>query len=548
MTTPDWAIGPSAPGVHNLPAPSAAWENISADQQKQLWNKLLESVWQQFVLWVQGFLSPGPAGPQLQQFFADLQADVVAFIRDTTGIDLTNWDTFTASLAAADDAAQQWVQQIIAPFVALINPLLGIEEQQNLLVAGDFKDAISFSAPAGWVWDAAVGHTAVGSAKATASGVTLALVSNPIAVVEGQQLDVSVWLKWSGVTATGTAFKLDVVTYNGADLVGTTTIASVSSPATNQASWQELTDVWSAPSGVTAARLRLAVENTTAGNIWWDDATVTKLTLLQQQANDTQDSNQEVIDRGVNSFLGLFGSGRTLNNLSDAFDGQADTAAANAAMWAQIQAQLGPGNPDADDFERTASTLGANWDAYSTGTGTTVTDGHDAVIGGGALATFEVVCRRNLKQAQGDLQRVDIVLDSAPASFGANGHNDLWLRMTSFSSWATRTGIRFRYSGSGLWTLDWFTAGTATNLAAQTLIPISPKAATGGTLSFIAGAGGVARRFVAALNGREFMDVTEVGTTSQYGSSYRYRGFGGKAENLLIPFNPGKLRQWTATG
>lgn len=183
-----------------------------------------------------------------------------------------------------------------------------------------------------------------------------------------------------------------------------------------------------------------------------------------------------------------------------------------------------------------------NWDTYSTGTGTITCDGHDAVAAAGLLANYEFVARRNFKQAQGDDHGVEVVFSSAPGSLLlVNGHNDLWIRQSTFSSWATRTGVRFRYSATGLWTLDYFISGTPTNLAAETLIPINPKVAVASRMRFRA----VGRRFIATLNDVPFVDETEVGTGSPMGASYRYRGFGGKSE---VGINPGKLRQWTATG
>lgn len=191
----------------------------------------------------------------------------------------------------------------------------------------------------------------------------------------------------------------------------------------------------------------------------------------------------------------------------------------------------------------------SDWDVYSTGTGTLTCDGHNAVIAGGIAATYEVVARHNTRQAKGNYQKTEIVLDTAPGSLLlANGHQDLWLRMTNFTSWATRTGMRMRYSANGLWTLDWFLSGTPTNIAAETLIPISPKMAATSRFAFYAGLDPEPRRFIATLNDKPFMDETEIGTTSQFGASYLFRGFGGRSESLIAPTNPGKIRQWTANG
>lgn len=271
--------------------------------------------------------------------------------------------------------------------------------------------------------------------------------------------------------------------------------------------------------------------------------------LFNWSSTNQVGGTQEAMDRIYNAFMNITGSGRSQSNLSSAVGGAANAIAGTAALVAQWNAANGPGNPDSDAFERAAGTLGSAWNSYSTGAGTTVTDGHNAVMAAAALSTFEVVHRRNSVIAAGNAQKTELVLDSAPMGFIiGNGHNDLWLRMSPFTTWATRTGMRLRYSANGAWTLDWFNSGTATNIASSGLTFIFPPAAAGTTLSFYAGVGGVDRRFVAMLGAAPFMDVTEVGTTSQLGSGYVYRGFGGKSESLGINFDPGRLRQWTATG
>lgn len=232
-------------------------------------------------------IDPSVAMDQISQFFTDYGLQV---IKDLTGIDLSSWEALTQSLAAQSSAAQQFVESLLAQLVALLNPLLGIEEQQNLLAAGAFADAAALAVGTGWSWDGTTGKTANGSAKATASGITMGLLSNEIAVAEGQILALSVWLKWSGVTASGQAFKLDINKYNGTALTGTTTIAFTNNPATNQASWQQLSGSYTIPADVTSVKVRLVVQNTSAGSVWFDDATATKTTLLQQQAQELQDA------------------------------------------------------------------------------------------------------------------------------------------------------------------------------------------------------------------------------------------------------------------
>jgi hypothetical protein len=236
-----------------------------------------------------GQIDPSLVFAQITQMFTDYGIQV---IKDLTGIDISSWNAMIASLAAQSAAGQKLVSDVIAQFTAWLNPLLGIEEQKNLLAAGEFENAIALSGGVGWVWDSTVGRTQVGSAKASPTGAALTLLSNPIAVAEGQLLSVSVWVKWASVTASGQAFKLDVNTYSGDTLTGVKTIGAITDPVSTQSAWQHLSDNYTIPAGVTTVKVRLVVQDTTAGTVWFDDATVYKTTLLEQQSQQLQDDAQ----------------------------------------------------------------------------------------------------------------------------------------------------------------------------------------------------------------------------------------------------------------
>lgn len=292
-------------------------------------------------------------------------AEIITGIEDGDENDIGTWvNNLTQALGEFDLAdpdfnfdawAQNFVQKLLGPLAKYLNPLLGIEENPNLLANGGFQDIISISGGTGWAWDDGDGHTATGCAEATVSGPDMALRSNPIAVTEGQNLNVEVWAKWSGVVGTGDVIKLDMVQFLAGEEVSITTVDAVTNPATNQATWIELNDIWAAPAGVDTVRLRLAVENASAGVVKFDDAVVRKTTLLQQQANDNTDNMQETWDRATNAFSGLFGEGRTIDNLDDAIKGSVEGQIALKAILAQMAAADGPGVSDSDAFERTGT-------------------------------------------------------------------------------------------------------------------------------------------------------------------------------------------------
>lgn len=260
-------------------------------------------------------------------------------------------------------------------------------------------------------------------------------------------------------------------------------------------------------------------------------------------------------------FGGIFGlgggvSGVTQSQGFEAVAAQTDTLVGLSALVAQIQAGQDPAPSAADDFERVSTTnLGPTlWDQYASGSGTWATpNGHDASWSGNFSTDF--VCRYKLTQATTDAMTSTIVLGSTPDSnlvpLPANGHDDVWVRLGAFTSFATRTGVRLRVSGNGTWRLSAFVNGAEVVLLASGSLT---RPAAGAILSLTVG---TARNFVARLNGTVIpgSNVTEIGTASQLGAAFRSYGLGGRAEYVVFfipPFfwlsKPGSMRQWTAVG
>lgn len=155
----------------------------------------------------------------------------------------------------------------------------------NLLVEPGF-DALDAIAPgSGWVRDAGVGRTVLGCAKASANSILRELESIAIPVAEGESISLGAWVQWSGLAYTGTnPIDLTVNAYSGLSLVSRTSIATQTSPATNQFSWLNFFGSYTVPAGCDTIRLCFRVKATvTAGSIWWDDATLSKPTVTLPQ-------------------------------------------------------------------------------------------------------------------------------------------------------------------------------------------------------------------------------------------------------------------------
>lgn len=242
--------------------------------------------------------------------------------------------------------------------------------------------------------------------------------------------------------------------------------------------------------------------------------------------------------------------------VADAASGVAQSITGAQAGLAQLQAALSPGTPDSDDFERSASGnwTTTQWMVMEDGNGGDASlDGHNAIWAADYTKDSEMVARRLVKAASTDNQTVAVVLNSGIGYVtDGNAALDLWLRMSAFTTYATRTGVRFRFWGNKDWELASFNAGTKSVITSGT----HSKSVGSGTFSFEAGQSLAARRFVAKINAEPIMDFTEAGTTSLIGAAYRNRGAGLRGEYSVLGYialplqeiQPCSLKQWTATG
>lgn len=537
-----------------------------------------------------------------------------------------------------------------------IGNLLGVlnignisNKPQNMLDNPDFREAISLVGGGIWTYDAVDGKTVPGCAVTTANGVVPRILrSNAIEVAEGDELDLGVSVKWSGLAYTGTApIKLQVVhlVYNPVtqefDEGSTVDAVTVASPGANQSTWLDwLDDDYVVPAGVTHICLQLYVgANATTGTVKFDDGLVLKTGLLQMlwigglleqfleifgvfgnttgglaglstgmallqnlvsnllslvglAGFDLDDLNKSPMLFNPSSFLSTFITNgmNPLNlledniirnffkqfldqitsvlrlipfvgdSIADSLEGfeegmaaQTDTVIGTAATTSQILAALGTGNPAADDFERTDLT--ARWRVIKSNGGSVSVNGHDLVMSHDDQTDFILLDTEEL--AGSDYQTVEITLGSAPGFDtvlldSAYGGNDAIVRASNFTTWATRTMVRCRWlSNRNIRLSAWVNGSEVVTLYNATV----SSASAGSRLSVQAGVDGNPRRFVIRVNGSVIPngDIVESGTASQYGASYRYRGLGGRTDILGIPPlaatpDPGKLKQWTATG
>ena len=482
-------------------------------------------------------------------------------------------------------------------------------------------------------WDATQFHTLPGgSAKVVADGSGAKdLLSNMVRVSEGQPLHLSGWVKWSGLTGTGTPIQLGLTNYLNGTAVSQPNIATHNVvPASTD--WLQLQGDYTVPANVNGVRLRLTVAAAaTAGTIWWDDTHLSKRGLLPQPLilgsvgatllDDLQEARDDIltnasaildrvlhseyvnllealdptgtleaIEDRLDSFLDHFSplnasninAGNvalgfledvrtTLNTIytrlfnhstpgsdqhtlaSNALAHVSDTLAGLTSQVTKLTNQLSTGAYANDDFERTASSLGANWDvAYPDGTGGTVRcDGHNAYFSKSGTADRIYVCRYTPLTTLTDDQIISTTLNSKaenPLLSGLTGnpaYNDVLGRMGTgdMATAANRNYIRFRIGDGNAW-LYRVIGGAQSEISHDTYSGADPG--PGSALTLVCGKDGDHRYLEARHNGNSVTGATDTG--HMMGGAFRKCGFGGYARNwpvFLTQSAPGAVRMWT---
>lgn len=194
----------------------------------------------------------------------------------------------------------------------LFNPKAG--EEPNELKNGSFDGDVSLESDE-WEHDPTVGRTKPGSARTTGNGNRRQLLSNTIAVAEGQKLDVDGWARWSGVSrsAAGPAFTIELLLFRDGAETGTVKIGSIDSPGAN-AGWTHIQGAtWTVPADVDTVIVAIAVEATvTGGTVWFDDLRAVKVSdgMPQSWVTDLIPNLQGLwdgVEALVNRLLGALG-------------------------------------------------------------------------------------------------------------------------------------------------------------------------------------------------------------------------------------------------
>ena len=154
----------------------------------------------------------------------------------------------------------------------------------NLLSSSTFDTAGSIASNPGWSWNSSAGHTSPGCAQATANGTLLTLnAPSTIQVTQGQQLTISAWVNYTGLTATAgqNALRVNAAGYLGTTPGAISMVASIASPGASSGGWVQMSGSYTVPAGVDNIVIQLQVTAAaSAGTVDYDDVSATKTGLM----------------------------------------------------------------------------------------------------------------------------------------------------------------------------------------------------------------------------------------------------------------------------
>jgi hypothetical protein len=257
------------------------------------------------------------------------------------------------------------------------------------------------------------------------------------------------------------------------------------------------------------------------------------------------------VDNIVNKLRGFDALGWLVSDAGDSLQDTASALASAAAAIAALQAQATnnaiSGNSVFVDFTLlpTNSTLPAAFTQTYSGSGTSTLGirapgsglyGAYWTIVTGAARTCQV--RYNAMQTLTDYQKVGCSFISSPASSGTSiARNIIKARVNSTDD----TYVYVKFSRAS-WELGCVVSGTPTVFVTN---PVSFTFNASAAYWLEAGTSGGLRIFRIWQNSTIMYTHTEVGTTSQAGTSYRYAGLAGVVDYVIAATSPGAITAFT---
>ena len=440
----------------------------------------------------------------------------------------------------------------------------------NLIVAQNFSSSSTVASVANWSWWGEDGHLTRGCARVDCNGNQHDLVSNEVSVVAGENVTVSVYVKWADLVYTGSdPIALGVEKYRqGLDPdtngvlymdVGGDDLSTLSSPASS-GGWVKLTSEYEVPDKVDQLRFRFhTAAAATAGYVLWDEAEFRKTDLIPDEAVPGVGN---INDNVVNNLYGQTGTGFGHADAAKAFSNTSSAVTSVSSKVAALEAAGSGGSIAGDDFTYTGTLLSSG---YWSGSYSSPSVGYYSADGQVAKWYTSTIGATDARfywtgtdpTSAGDYQLVQVVLGSALYQhwLATGAYNSICLYGRVSSDWLSY--VQFCINADATWTLKCAVGGAETALSNGTCtIP-----GVGSTISLYLGAWSTseARRFTADINGTPVFNVLEGGTTSVVGASNRRWGWGGVSRGWVAGYYGGRylnqqgqvgspdVDQWLAT-
>jgi hypothetical protein len=354
---PDWVTAiPSAPGIHTEPARSYQWQSLSADQQRALWVNLVESIVQQVIMAIEGFLLPGNALAQLTSWASGIPilGDFLAAITgsSTTGgggyAGLNAWFVDLMSIFGNPLALGTGSPTVPGSptSIPLLDSLFGggglfhssLFPDITRLMSGDLQGVIDS------IWQAVNGGSSTGH---TAPSV---LTNISAMVAQTQDTIDTIWQSITGSSGTGNLLS-DL--FDSLQNIPALNILGIAGPAnigaSIQAGWDQLISGLTGTPGGTGSTLAdqynvpfTVSSNAALGQYSWDILGIRNNKPMEHGLLATSESNVSLSKVGLASSAPTFAVTSTTSTM--AFSRAAESVDKGVVSW------LGYGNTGITDF------------------------------------------------------------------------------------------------------------------------------------------------------------------------------------------------------
>lgn len=242
----------------------------------------------------------------------------------------------------------------------------------NLIADPSFKSAATVQEGDGWTWDSTTSRTYAsgGSAKVTGNGGVKQMFSNRVAVSPGQELEVSIYAKWTKPSAARPTISVGLRAYNGETVIFTQAVSSQSN-VVSDSNWVQLKGNYAIPATtpITHVRLLLSVLNAPSGtSVWFDDASLRRVSLINPSLVEGVGTTSTTLADDIENTVGSDQFDTLLRAISKKTGYTIEDVRATVEDFLDGDSEISGDQIKAGDIaSEFISELGSTWDSIYTG-------------------------------------------------------------------------------------------------------------------------------------------------------------------------------------